>query len=73
MLDMLDTMKSFCMKRNLTLSTEKTKILIFNKGKNAKKERWLWKDNELEEVKEFKYLGFTFNRNGSVTFRTRDK
>ena len=61
LLDMCGTMKKFIKKRRLILSTEKTKILVFNKGKNGKKEKWKWDKDVIEEVKIFKYLGFIFN------------
>lgn len=65
MLDMLDTLRTFLKKRKLILSEEKTKILVFNRGKNCKIEKWKWEDKNLEEVNAFKYLGFTFNREGN--------
>ncbi|XP_043476186.1 uncharacterized protein LOC122507501 [Leptopilina heterotoma] len=61
LLDMMDTLKRFLKERQLILSVEKTKILVFNKGKRGKKEVWKWEGEEIEEVKTFKYLGFTFN------------
>ena len=66
MLDLLDTMRIYFRGRDLILSAEKTKkVMIFNKGPNAKKEKWMWQGKELEEVKNFKYLGFIFNYKGN--------
>ena len=64
-IDMLDTLRNFFIARDLILSTSKTKVLVFNKGNNAKKERWEWMGEKLEEVKIFCYLGFIFNRQGN--------
>lgn len=65
MLQMLRILKIFLDSRGLILSEEKTKILVFNRGRRSKKERWWWEGNELEEVKVFKYLGFIFNSEGN--------
>ncbi|XP_023247276.1 uncharacterized protein LOC111643516 [Copidosoma floridanum] len=61
-LDMLGVLKRFLEGRDLILSVVKTKILVFNKGRNSWKEKWLYKGEEMEEVKSVKYLGFIFNR-----------
>ena len=37
--------------------------MVFSKGKSRKKGEWKWKDQEIEEVVEFKYLGYTFKYN----------
>ncbi|OXU18573.1 hypothetical protein TSAR_007230 [Trichomalopsis sarcophagae] len=65
LVDMCDSLKRLLRNRKLILSTEKTKVLVFNKGKNSKKEKWFWEDKVIEEVKSFKYLGFVFNRDGN--------
>ncbi|XP_032673718.1 uncharacterized protein LOC116845308 [Odontomachus brunneus] len=72
MLDMMDTLKKFLKERRLELSTEKTKIVVFNRKGRERKEKWKWKDKGIEEVKEFKYLGFTFNQAGNYKAHIRD-
>ena len=59
--DMMGTLKKFLQERSLILSVEKTKMMVFNKGKKCKKETWRWEGKIIEEVDNFKYLGFTFN------------
>jgi len=39
--------------------------MIFNKDRKDKTENWKWRGAKLEEVKVFKYLGYTFNRKGN--------
>lgn len=39
--------------------------MVFNNKKKGKKENWLWETEKIEEVKTFKYLGFTFNTSGN--------
>lgn len=34
---------------------------------------WRWKGRELEEVKEFRYLGYAIQRNGEQEAQVRDK
>lgn len=66
LLDMLGTFRRFLKKRGLMLNAGKTKVMVFNKNEKEKAEKWIWGGEKLEEVKAFKYLGFTFNRKGDV-------
>lgn len=61
MQDMMGTLKKFVKKRNLELSVNKTKMLVFNRKRNEKYEKWLWGGKIIEEVQEFIYLGFMIN------------
>ncbi|OXU21778.1 hypothetical protein TSAR_002994 [Trichomalopsis sarcophagae] len=65
LIDMMNTLKKFVKGRELILSEEKTKVLVFYKGQNNKKKKWFWEGKEIEEVVNFKYLGFIFNKDGS--------
>lgn len=40
---------------------------MFNSKEKGEREQWKWGSKEIEEVKSFKYLGFTFNRKGNYT------
>ena len=46
--------------KELEVNAEKSKIMVFCKGKSRMKGEWKWKGKEIEEVIEFKYLGYTF-------------
>lgn len=61
LLDMMDMFKKFCKERNLMLNVEKTKVLVFNRKRKERMEKWLWGRKIIEEVQNFKYLSFTFN------------
>lgn len=58
----MNTFESFLKGRRLELNVEKTKVVVFNKQKNVRKEEWRWNRKRIEEVVSFKYLGFIFNR-----------
>lgn len=62
---MMCTLRKFLKERKLELSVDKTKVMIFNRKGKVGKEEWKWKGEKIEEVKNFKYLGFTFNRKGN--------
>lgn len=64
LLDMMDTLRRFLRARELTLSSEKSKVLVFNRKGREKNEVWKWKE-VIQEVNSFKYLGFSFNRDGN--------
>jgi len=49
--DMLVMFGNFVKARKLELvSVGKTKVLVFNRGRNERKEVWKWKGREIEEV-----------------------
>lgn len=58
---MLITLKRFLKERKLVLNVDKTKIVVFNRKGKEKKEKWIWEERRIEEVMNFKYLGFMFN------------
>lgn len=46
----------------------------FKKGGGRwRKVIWMWKGKALEEVKEFKYLGYTLMRNGGCKAHARER
>lgn len=67
LMGMMEAFRKFIKEKGFELNTEKTKVLIFNKKRKEKKKIWKWEGKEIEEVKIFKYLGFTFNRKGDYT------
>lgn len=65
--EMMGSLKKYLEKKELNLNAEKSKMLIFRKGRSQrKKEEWKWGDENIEEVKDFKYLGFHFQKNGGT-------
>lgn len=62
----LGKLYTFTQKKKIELNVDKSKILIFRKRRRRKKRiRWRWENQEIEEVREFKYLGYTFSANNS--------
>ena len=60
----------FCDKWKLSINTKKTKCMVFNRGNRLCKSKIYIKDYLIENVKTFKYLGFTigaknFNLSGT--------
>ncbi|KAL7306279.1 hypothetical protein TKK_0001712 [Trichogramma kaykai] len=51
--------------RQLIVSVEKRKVLVFNKERNQKLKKWLWNEGYLEEVREFEYIGMILNDEGN--------
>lgn len=62
--DMIRTTQRFAERRDLTINSEKTKVLVFSKGARRSREVWKLNGVELEEVDSFNYLGVTLQRNG---------
>ncbi|KMQ82463.1 rna-directed dna polymerase from mobile element jockey-like protein, partial [Lasius niger] len=60
-------------RKGLKLNVEKTKVMRFRKGGRKKKIDWRWKGKRIEEVKEFKYLRYTFKVNGSQELHIKER
>jgi hypothetical protein len=61
----LNTIQSYCNKWHLTVSVQKTKIIIFNTGKSGKLRSFRLASQSIEIVTSFCYLGVEINANGS--------
>ncbi|XP_071577594.1 uncharacterized protein [Temnothorax nylanderi] len=74
MRSMISRLEGYLDMKGLTLSIEKTKIMRFRKGGGRKKKYdWRWKGKKLEEVKEFKYLGYTLKENGGQEAHIKER
>lgn len=61
-------------RKGLTLNASKSKIMRFRKGGGrVRKVSWWWEGKVIEEIKEFKYLGYVFQRNGRQEAQVRDR
>ena len=59
----LNELHSYCMDWKLYVSTEKTKIMVFSRGKIRNRPVFTYNNNVIEIVDNFTYLGVTFNYN----------
>ncbi|XP_024227618.2 uncharacterized protein LOC112213914, partial [Bombus impatiens] len=72
--EMLRRLKKFLKEADLELSTEKTKIVVFEKRRNKKRQRkWKRGEQELKEVDEIRYLGYILQENGSDEKHIQDR
>lgn len=59
-------------KKGLELNA--VKIMRFRKGRGRRdKGVWRWKGRVIEEIKEFRYLGYTLQRNGGQEAHVRER
>ena len=58
-------LSEYCDMWNLSVITDKTKIVIFSKYKYREKHNFIYKNTTIEIVEHFKYLGVIFNFNNS--------
>ncbi len=63
---MLKTMEKYCKDNELTLNTEKTKCMIFNKTGRLLRTPFYYNGEKLENVNKFKYLGFLITPSGEI-------
>jgi len=65
--NMLNLFHEYCLKWKLKVNIDKTKIMIFSKGRLPTNIHFKNGDKELEIVKDFLYLGIKFSRSGSFS------
>lgn len=64
---MIQRFRRYIEKKKLELNTEKSKVLVFEKGRRRKDQRrWNWGNEIIEEVKEMRYLGYILQKNGGT-------
>ena len=63
---MLKTIEKYCKENELTLNTDKTKCLIFNKTGRLLRHPFYYNNVKLENVNKFKYLGFMITPSGEI-------
>ena len=67
---MINKLQDYCVSWGLTVNISKTKVMIFRKssGRYAREEKWFLNGQELEKVRQYKYLGMQLTHN--LQFRT---
>ncbi|XP_071577986.1 uncharacterized protein [Temnothorax nylanderi] len=74
MRSMMERLERYLDKKRLELNAEKTKIMRFRRGGGRMvKKVWWWKGRKVEEVKEFRYLGYTLQRNGGQEAHVKER
>ena len=63
---MLEALEKYCGENELTLNTDKTKCMIFNKGGRLLRTPFYYGGDKLENVNRFKYLGFMITSAGGI-------
>ena len=62
----LNILEMYCKKWNLTVNTNKAKVMIFQKrGRISQQYRWYYNGVELEITKAYSYLGIVFTPIGN--------
>ena len=68
----LNKLEPFCENADLSVNLEKTKIMIFNKGKSLNKCSFRYGADELENVKSYKYLGLIMSPYGNFNLARQE-
>lgn len=61
----LNIFEQFCRNWKLTVNTEKTKIMVFGRGRRSNSLKFFFDNTPIEIVENFKYLGVILSRGGS--------
>lgn len=70
--DRTGMLRRFLKDRKIELNIEKTKVMIFNKKRIGRKFIWEWGKKKIEEVENFRYLGFAFSKNRGYETHIRE-
>ncbi|XP_071572662.1 uncharacterized protein [Temnothorax nylanderi] len=72
--EMIRRFKRYLERKGLYLSPEKSKVMVFERGGGGRSRReWKWGDENIEEVKEMKYLGYVMQKNGGSEKHIEDR
>ena len=72
--ELIKRLDKYLDQKRLCLDVEKTKIMRFKVGGGKMSRiKWKWRGKEVEEVKEFKYLGYRLIKNGSQEAQIRER
>lgn len=63
----LNTLDNYCKKWDLNVNINKSKIIVFSRGKIRNLPKFTFNNIDLEVVFEYKYLGIIFNYNGNFS------
>ena len=69
---MLTTLETYCKNNRLTINTDKTKCMIFNKTGRLIRKRFHIKGITIENVRSYKYLGFLLTPSGELNRGLQD-
>ena len=70
--EMINLVSEYCDENKLTINCKKTKCLIFNKTGRLMREKVFLNGSALENVREYKYLGFMFTPSGEIRTGLQD-
>lgn len=62
--EMLKRMEKYLKRKKLYVNIKKSKMICFRSEGGRKRTEWKWEGQNIEEVKEFKYLGYVVKENG---------
>ena len=69
---MLKMIAQYCDANKLTINCKKTKCIIFNKTGRLLREKFFLNGTALENVRQYKYLGFLFTPSGEILSGLQD-
>ena len=70
--DKLDNLRVYCKKNKLDVNTDKTKAMTFTKSGRLLQRDFYFGRTKLENVREYKYLGFTVTPSGEIHTGLKD-
>jgi len=72
--EMMKRFRRFLEKKCLSLSSDKSKVMVFEKGRErTKKREWKWKEEYMEEVKVIRYLEYMLQKNEGAEKHIRER
>lgn len=74
MRSMIERLETYLDEKNLVLNAEKSKVMRFRRGGGREsRKNWWWKGRRIEEVKEYRYLGYVMQKNGGQEAHIKER
>ena len=70
--NMLNILDKYAKENKLTINTDKTKVMIFNKTGRLRRRAFYINNTQLENVRSYKYLGFLLTPSGEISSGLND-
>ena len=71
--EVMEGFRKYLEKKELSLSSDKSKVMVFGRGRRLKRRDWKWKGENIEKVREIRYLGYMLQKTGGLEKHIRER
>ncbi|XP_076398391.1 uncharacterized protein LOC105664282 [Megachile rotundata] len=69
---LMEHLNSYLNRKKLNINCEKSKVLVFTRSAVERQEKWTFGERDIDEVQDYEYLNFHFEKNGGWTMHAKE-